>query len=450
MHRALTQLVVIVALVATGSYAAELPTLRSGPMLGHVDMREARLWVQTTSPASVRIEYREKGSTTPWYTTTSIETARENACVATLVADSVEPGKTYVYRLLINDVVQTVRWRTEFATQPIWKWRSDSLPSMTMAIGSCFYVNEAGYERHDKEGMERGYGSEYEIATSIANAKPDVMVWMGDNTYMREPDWNSRSGMLKRFTHTRSLPELQPLLASTANYATWDDHDYGPDNSNRSWWGKEYSLELHKLFWPNPSYGTVSTPGVFTTFDMLDVQVILLDDRYYRSPATLTGSSDGILGVAQVQWLIDQLVTSKATFKIVCTGSQFLTSDKTKESYIHQQQERQRILDLIASNNVRGVLFISGDIHAAELSKMERPNTYPLYEFTSSSLTAGSNKNIAKQHNEYRVEGTAFGGHNFGLMTVSGQRGHRLLTLRLLDKDGKEVWNRVITEEELR
>ena len=41
--------------------------------------------------------------------------------------------------------------------------------------------------------------------------RPDLMLWLGDNTYLREVDWYTRTGFIHRYTHTRSLPELQPL-----------------------------------------------------------------------------------------------------------------------------------------------------------------------------------------------------------------------------------------------
>jgi alkaline phosphatase D len=277
------------------------------------------------------------------------------------------------------------------------------------------------------------------------------MLWLGDNIYLRDADWNSRSGILKRYSHTRALSELQPLLASAAHYAVWDDHDFGPNNSNRGWWGKDNALEANKLFWPNPSFGTFRMPGMISSFSMLDVQVFMLDDRYYRTPEKrIDGMGGGILGMEQLQWLIDALASSTATFKIVAVGSQFLSSDTTKENFTQQPRERQMILDMIERNKINGVMFVSGDIHASELSKLDRNGTYPLYEFTCSSLTAGSNTGIANQPNIYRVPGTAYGQHNFGLITVSGKRKERVLTLRCMDKEGKEVWKREIKESELR
>ncbi len=449
--------------------------LAAGPMVGHVDMREANIWVQTREAATVVLKYREKGTQRPWISSSPVTTSRHTAHTAILVADSVEPGRTYEYTIVVNGSTLSFPYPTEFTSQPIWKWRGDDLPSLTMAIGSCLYVNESGYERWDKNGKEAGYGSDYEILTSIHKAKPDVMVWLGDNVYLREADWNSRSGILKRYSHTRALPELQPLLASTSHYATWDDHDFGPNNSNRSFWGKDITLEAHKLFWANPSAGSARMPGIMTSTDLLDVQLILLDDRYYRmpDPGSETGvptrgpggsgtgggmqpmmmgpsAMGGILGMEQMNWLIETLRSSTATFKIIAVGSQFLTTDTTKEAFIHHQRERQMILEQLQRYDIKGVIFITGDIHAAELSKLDRPGTYPLYEFTSSALTAGANTKIAEQKNANRVQGTAYGGHNFGLITVSGKRNQRKLTLQLMDKDGKEVWKRDLSEKELR
>ncbi len=93
---------------------------------------------------------------------------------------------------------------------------------------------------------------------------------------------------------------------------------------------------------------------------------------------------------------------------------------------------------------------MSGDIHAAELSRLDRPGTYPLYEFTSSALTAGSNTGIANQPNERRVEGTAYGEHNYGTLSVSGKRKQRVLTCTLYDRRGNVIWTRAINEQDLR
>src|SRR5690606_34340514 len=179
----------------------------------------------------------------------------------------------------------------------------------------CTYINDEPYDRPGKP-----YGGGYEIFNAMYQEKPDMMMWLGDNVYLREVDWNSKTGIYYRYTHTRSLPELQPLLASTHHYAIWDDHDYGPNDADRSFWGKDMTLKAFKDFWANPNYGVGGTEGITGTFFWEDCQFFLLDDRWYRSP--MPGKE--YFGQTQLNWLVDALRSSKATFKFICTGGQIL------------------------------------------------------------------------------------------------------------------------------
>lgn len=418
--------------------------IRSGPMVGHVDMREATIWVQTTQPATVHVVYRDSAAPAREYVTQSRRTNADLANTVKLLADSVEPGTTYLYDVYVNNVKCSLPYRTRFRTQSVWKWRPAGPPTVRLAMGSCTYVNE---ERFDRPG--KPYGSDEDIFTAIAAKQPDAMFWLGDNTYTREADWNSRTGILHRYTHTRSLPQLQPLLAASANYAIWDDHDYGPNDSDRGYWGKTQSLEIFNAFWANPSAGVMDKPGITTSVEIADAQFFLLDDRYYRAPNDRVEGQRTILGEHQIQWLIDALASSTATFKFICVGSQFLTDNLRKECFSRIPQERQRIIDLITQNKIKGVMFLTGDIHATELSKLDRPQTYPLYEFTCSSLTAGSNTGIHEQSNTYRVAGTDYGMHNFGMITLSGPEKNRVCTITVYDVHGIQVWTRDIKADEL-
>ena len=65
------------------------------------------------------------------------------------------------------------------------------------------------------------------------------MMWLGDNMYLRTPDFLSNTGIRHRYRHARSLPELQPLLGSVHHYAIWDDHDYGPNDADGSFVNKQ-------------------------------------------------------------------------------------------------------------------------------------------------------------------------------------------------------------------
>ena len=417
--------------------------LKSGPMVGYSQMREVALWVQTTKPAKVKIAYWEEGKISNKIFTAEIQTEKSKAFTAHLIADNVEPGRKYEYELYINDKLVRRNYPLRFQTQILWQWRSDP-PSFSFVTGSGAYINEPEYDRAGKP-----YGGEYEIYKNIYDSKPDFMVWIGDNVYLREADYYSKTGILKRYTYQWSKEFLQSLWGSVHHYAIWDDHDFGPNNSNRSYAQKELTLEAFKMFWSNPSYGINGKPGTTSYFEWADCEFYLLDNRYYRSPENRKFNERKILGDEQVEWLIDALTNSKAPFKFIVMGGQFLSTSPYSENYSNYKDEQQKILDLIAKEKIEGVIFLSGDRHFTELSKLERQGSYPIYDFTISPFSSGY-YNGEGEPNSLRVPGTFVAKRNYAKITVDGKRNDRTLTCIVYDKDGKEVWQYKIHENALK
>ena len=428
----------------TGAVGQATSPLRSGPMVGASEMREVRLWAQTTRPATVQIVYWDSAAPVKRFRTAAVRTSTRDANIAHLLADSVRPGTTYRYELRIDGAVIPRPYPMRFRTPTLWQHRADP-PPVRIALGSCFYVNETAFDRPGTP-----YGSDYEIMTAIAAQHPDIMLWLGDNTYMREADWYTRTGMLHRYSHTRAVPELQPLLAAASHYATWDDHDFGPNDGDSSFRERFTSREVFGLFWPSARFGADGGGGVTSTFEWQDVQVFLTDNRWYRTAQGRLTGRKSYLGDAQIEWLIDALRASSAPFKLVVTGGQTINNSVTFENYATYGEERQRLLDRITAERIPGVVFLSGDKHWTELSRMPRQGTYPLHDLTVSSLTAGTSNGWMREQNDYRVEGTVLQEHNFGVLDVTGPRNDRVMTVRIMDKDGKERWSRRIAASELR
>lgn len=434
----------ILLLLITTHFSFTQDLVQSGPMVGYSTMREALLWVQTVRSAEVHFEYFEKKSPDTRFKTKKHTTQSEYGYIAKLVADQLLPGKKYGYDLFINGKKVLRDYPMEFQSQPLWQWRNDP-PEISFAIGSCNYVNEGRFDRPGKP-----YGSDFEIFESIHEKKPDFMLWLGDNTYLRESDWNSRTGVLHRYTHTRSLIQLQQLLASTHHYAIWDDHDYGPDNADRSFWLKKTTSEVFKLFWGNPNYDVLDRGGITGTFHWADLQFFLLDNRYFRTSNNNFTGERQILGKEQIDWLIDALTSSDASFKFIAIGGQVLSTEADYENYATFPKERRYLLDKIREARIEGVVFLDGDRHHTVLSRMqENDAVYPIYDLTCSSLTAGTNNNQEKL-NTYKLEETLVGEHNFGILNVSGSRTDRVLTIKIMNKDGKELWAKDIRAQDLR
>ena len=433
---------ILFSLMFISTYAQDL--INSGPMVGYSTMQEVLLWVQTEETANVHFEYYEINNPKVKFSTDKIETEKKNGYVAKLIADQVIPGKKYKYEVYINNYKIERNYAMEFQTQELWKWRTDP-PDVKFIIGSCSYINEPKFDRPGKP-----YGSNFEIFNSINKKKPDFMLWLGDNTYLREPDWNSRTGFIKRYSHTRAFPELQPLLASTHHYATWDDHDYGPNNSDGSFWLKETASEIFKLFWGNPNYDVTGKGGITGFFQWSDLDFFLLDNRYHRTANNnLTGNRQ-MLGKDQIDWLINALSFSQASFKFVAVGGQVISNGAVYENYATYPDERKYLLDKIREAKIEGVIFLDGDRHHTILSKMqETKNVYPLYDLTCSSLTAGVN-NDNEPYNSFKLEETFVNVNNFGMLNVTGPTNDRKLTIQIFDKDGKELWIKSIKANDLK
>ncbi len=420
---------------------AQKALLQSGPMVGYSEMREVLLWVQTKQSAKVQIAYWEPTQPNQKMMTDAVATQKQTAFTAKLIADQVQPGKRYNYQLLLNDKPVELGYPATFQSQPLWQWRTDA-PDFKIALGSCAYVNEPPYDRPGNP-----YGGDYQVFTSIYQMQPDIMLWLGDNVYLREADWYTRTGILHRYTHSRSLPELQPLLASTHHYAIWDDHDFGPDNSDRSFLHKDKTFEAFQLFWGNPSYGINSKPGITSFFQFNDIDFFLLDNRYHRSPdLRITGESE-LLGEEQLEWLIDGLVNSKAPFKMIAIGGQVLSTAAVHENYIHfYAEERDYLLKRIEEENIKNVIFLTGDRHHTELSQLVNNKGNTIFDLTVSPLTSGTSTNV-ETTNLLRVEGTLVQQRNFGWLEFSGKHSERILTMRIFDANGKELWNRSIRSQ---
>ncbi len=411
--------------------------LQAGPMPGYSEMREVMLWVQTSKEAEVKIAYWEHKSGEKHFTEV-VRTRKETGFTAHLLADEVEPGKEYDYQLYINGKPLRLPYDCSFQTQALWQWRTDP-PDFSFAIGSCSYINEEVYDRPGNS-----YGGDYHIFSSIDRDRPDFMLWLGDNVYYREADWFARSSMIKRYTHTRSLAEMQPLLAHTHHYAIWDDHDYGPNDSDRSFIHKDRAREIFSLFWANPSYGLDGQHGITTFFQWADVDFFLLDNRYFRSPNSCQTCDCTILGEEQLNWLIEALSSSRASFKMIAIGGQVLTTEKNYETYINLcPQERERLLARIAKEGVENVIFLTGDRHFTELSAYTNEAGHKVYDLTVSPLTSGHATDQG-QINLLRVPGTAVFERNYAILSLSGPRKARKLSIQVKNSEGKLLWKKVI------
>lgn len=437
--------------------------LQSGPMIGYAAMAEVLVWVQTDAEASVKVAYWPEDSPESIYFTNTIQTIKKDGFIAKCIADNVRAGTTYGYAVYINGEQAEPQFREgyragaiplTFSTPPNWRFREEGHApfEFTIGFGSCAYINEpeGGYDRMNS----KPYGAGYEIFESIYEVDPDAFIWLGDNIYYREPDWTTRTGMIHRWTHDRSIPHIRPMLATIPQYATWDDHDYGPNDAGREFWNKGMAKEIFTLFNGNPTVGTPEIPGIFTYFAWGDVHFYLLDNRTFRTTPGLKPDSFGYppqqLGKAQIDWLIELMKYNRSqssssypsTFHVIGIGSQVF-SPYSKDGLQRYPEEWSTLFDRLIAEELHDVIFITGDVHFAEASRMiVEENDFVFTEFTSSPLTAGPWPGSRAEDNPYRLdifpgEPDRYGERNFATLTFRGPLWERQAVVRYYNTQGE-------------
>ena len=424
------------------------PHIISGPMLGPVELRDAKVWMEVSPEVkAVSLQYNKKG-----------EVKSKTVLYKGVLGNEFNPlqftvggldfNTTYQYKIWING--KATANAGEFTTKDLWQWRKPP-PDFSFLTGSCAYFNQPAYDRPGKP-----YGGDSSIFESMAKEKAAFMLWLGDTWYTREVDYYSEWGLWYRAQHDRAQPILQNFLKSMPQFDMWDDHDYGPNDIGRSYILKESSRKVFMNYFCNPSFGE-NGQGVYTMTSWGDADIFMTDDRWWRSTDNMKDSINGqlnpdkrMLGIQQMDWLKNSLLFSTATFKIIAVGSQVLNPLSPVEKWSNFPVEYKELTDFLRENKINGVIFLTGDRHHSEIIKVEREGTYPLYDITSSPLTSGTHTfGGAEKNNPYRVLGIDEK-QNYPKFSFSGKRGERKLSVEFLGVQGNKLGEWSITEKDLK
>jgi len=289
----------------------------------------------------------------------------------------------------------------------------------------------------------------------VVKHQPNLFVFLGDNVYGDTDIYDSLMAIYQRMGQK---PTFRNLKAHVPIIATWDDHYYGRNDAGRHFAFKHESKRAFMNFFDlNDSAQLKSHDGIYQvyyyTHQGKTIQVILLDVRSFRdnlkpysgekkcslrytykkyySPQTSPDST--MLGQQQWEWLELQL-RKPADLRIIGSGSQFGITWNGYESWANFPHEQKRMYELIKRTRASGVVFISGDVHYAEISKVVEPGLYPIYDVTASGLS--STWEFATP-NENRIAGPVMQNH-FGLLSIDFNAAQPYVRMEIWDKDNKK------------
>ncbi|HBR93578.1 MAG TPA: hypothetical protein DEA90_05375 [Opitutae bacterium] len=435
IHRISSLCLLILSLASSALHGA----LVNGPMLSHLDMREAKIWLQTDEPSVVRIAYAANGNDAELTWSSPVQTRNTLAHTAVVTLDQVEPGIHYSYRVELNG--ELVTSPAHFNSPANYFDRSPP-PDFKIAVAGAHYAVEEGFEP-----PYQTLGAGYDIFNSIADSKPALMVWAGNTAHLRRSDWTTQSGYLKRFAQARALPQLKQLLQSIPHYATWGEADFGAPHGGQRSTTRPIAERSFKAFWPRPIQVS-QLDGVATQFRYADVDFFMLDVRSYRNDTPNASTRMQILGEEQIAWLRQALIQSTASFKLIIAGAPILNPADSRSNLSYAESEHTEFLQMLREERIAGLFFISGGKSYGELTRLVHASSYNLYDLTVGPLTARPGDN-EDELNFFRQPGSSTFERHFALIEFSGPEEDRVLTMRVLSMEGKELWNRSVSASSL-
>lgn len=321
--------------------------LTHGPIVGAVTPTEAQVWIRTSSQASVAIEYSAHPDLADAFVTEPIQTDPVHDFAAKFALGTLLPDTEYWLNVRVNGTAQLSSPFASFKTFPATK---DSTAFQFAILNDFFWLPSGTWH-------------------NLAEESPDFVVIGGDYSHSNPSGIDAKRQLFKTRSDPNGLtaPFVEFVLRHFAVVHFWDDHDYGADNSDKTYPQKALALEVLNEFFP---IYPVGPHGDWQSFSYGDADFFILDSRSQRDPLSepdtarksmLDGDKLGAAG--QWAWLKRGLRQSTATWKFIFSPVSFNPTVPKPDGWNGYQSERARLLDLVRNKKIRGVIIISGDLH---------------------------------------------------------------------------------------
>lgn len=399
--------------------------LTHGPFVGHITSREALVWARFSKPGRCLVRALSPGGHEVFVQVHS--TSDRDGCVQWHLK-SLRPGTRYHYEIEFDGKLLVSGDNYFFETAG-----SKSSGTIRVAFGSCA-KEDAGSSA---------------VWHRMRTVDPHAVVLLGDTPYIDSVDLAVQR---KRHAEFASVPEYRKLFRNRSLYATWDDHDFGRNDTDGNLKGKENSRRAFIEYRSNPSYGD-GHRGIYSKFRRGGVEVFLLDTRFFAGtePSPFDKDRPSLLGKRQWKWLRRQLKASTAPFKVLACG--MVWNDAVRPGKLDHwgtyPHERQALFEFIGDEKISGIILVGGDVHRTRVLQHDSVESagYKIPEFITSPVHGGVIENAKVDHPGLVRD---FGQPNtFLLMTVQGATRPNKLKAGFLDKAGRVIFEFALAEQDL-
>jgi alkaline phosphatase D len=334
-----------------------------GPVVGHVSDSEANVWFRPRKAGRYTLTVYETESRHPLQSIADA-TVSNDLCIK-WSNHHLKPATRYKYRISLDDQVISEGDENYFDTAPA----VDHPSKVCLAIGSCADTKPLALWTQMREKGAQG------------------LVLLGDTPYI---DSINLSVARQKHRDFLAIPQLAQIARHTPVWGTWDDHDFGKNDSDGRLEGKGNSRRAFIEYRANSSFGE-DGQGIYTKFRFGPLEVFLLDTRWFArtEPSPVDPAQLTLVGRRQWDWLLDGLRRSSAPFKVVACG--MIWDDKENResddwgSYTH---ERSALFDFLGRESIEGVVLIGGDIHCSRALRYDTKQQvgYDIHQFITSPI----------------------------------------------------------------
>ena len=250
-----------------------------------------------------------------------------------LDVDGLRPDQRYEYVIEVDGRPDLGRGRGTFRTP------ASGPASFRLVSSSCARV-----------------GSNAAVFDAMAEEDPLLYLALGDVHYSNIAD-NDPDTFATAYDRMLTQPGQAAFYRSVPVSYVWDDHDYGPNDSDADSPSRDAARQAFRE--QVPSHSLVSNGAIHRAFTIGRVRFVVTDTRSERR-------GDSMLGAEQLAWFEDEIVTASRTHALVLwmNPSPWIgEANPSGDGWAGFADERRHIADVLSDADVDNLLMVSGDAH---------------------------------------------------------------------------------------
>lgn len=338
---------------APSDVAEDLERFRLGVQAGAMGPHRVLLWTHHGEGDPVRLRVWRDGSQEGQVLLVQDLQVAGIDGYALVPVDSLTAGTWYRYGFF-DDALESRSVLGAFRTAHA----PGSLDPVTVAATACTHFSRTPY-------------ASLHLA---AKQEFDVLCHLGDMSY--NDGATTTAAFRERWASTLQEPAYRDILSQAGLYITLDDHEITNDSERYDLPDEIYQTGLDAFF-ETVAIERLDGNRFWQSYRWGDsVEFFVLDSRTERQPDTRLTDEAIYLGLDQMAWLKEGLSASPCHFKVLLNSVPITAFPEAWPSAADRWQgyasQRDELLDFITDQAIPNVWFLTGDMHAGLVSRVER------------------------------------------------------------------------------